>query len=257
MSFGEILRHTREAQGLTLREVALSTNIRRDYLQALEDEQTELLPERTYARAYLQRYARELNLDPSPLLGAFDRAHLSGTDAALGAADQWPMTLPEDPSATAPSPWDGGRGVIVAVLVALLVLVGGLLYRSRAPASVTLTPSVPTAPVQPDPAPSVAPADPADSPQGAVRLSVRSVPGGARVYLDNRNLGPSPVLAFPVDARSQAELRVEAAGYVPLRQTIALNRSRNLRADLAPSGGSSRLTDLDTGEQILPAPAVP
>lgn len=235
MTFGEILRHTREAQGLTLREVALSTNIRRDYLQALEEEQTERLPERTYARAYLQRYARELNLDPAPLLGAFDRDYLHRSVADPAAADPGGAPPLDDPPEAAPSPWDGGRGVIVAVLVALLVLVGALLYRSRGPASVTLTPVAPAAPVQPVPVPSATPADPAAL-QGAVRLSVSSVPGGARVYLDNRNLGLSPVLSFPVDARSEAELRVEAAGYAPLRQTIALNRSRNLRAELAPSG---------------------
>jgi cytoskeleton protein RodZ len=126
MSYGEILRHTREAQGLTLREVALSTNIRRDYLQALEDEQTGRLPERTYARAYLQRYARELNLDPSPLLGAFDRTHLSRPADEPAAADPG-ADPPDDLPDAAPSPWDGGRSFIVAVLVALLVLVGVLL----------------------------------------------------------------------------------------------------------------------------------
>ncbi|MCD0162949.1 helix-turn-helix domain-containing protein, partial [Deinococcus sp. 6YEL10] len=74
MSFGAALKQARESQGLTTQDVALRTKIRGDYLHALEDGNTSLLPERTFARSYLQRYARELSLDPAPLLYDFDWA---------------------------------------------------------------------------------------------------------------------------------------------------------------------------------------
>ncbi|WP_415831298.1 RodZ domain-containing protein [Deinococcus frigens] len=107
-----------------------------------------------------------------------------------------------------------------------------------------------------------------------MRLSVKSLPNGAVVYLDNRNLGQAPVRSFPVDARARAELRVEAAGRTPLRQTINLGQSRNLRATLpasAPLSGSGQpgtqqprtrqpsvLTDLNTGVKTLtPLPLPP
>ncbi|WP_230289425.1 RodZ family helix-turn-helix domain-containing protein [Deinococcus sp. 14RED07] len=66
MSFGAALKQARESQGLTTQDVALRTKIRGDYLRALEDGNTSLLPERTFARSYLQRYARELSPASAP-----------------------------------------------------------------------------------------------------------------------------------------------------------------------------------------------
>ena len=73
-SFGAALRQAREGLGLSTQDVALRTKIRGDYLRALEDGNLAALPERTFARSYLTRYARELGLDPQPLLSDFDRA---------------------------------------------------------------------------------------------------------------------------------------------------------------------------------------
>lgn len=252
MTFGPALRGAREARGLTLRELAQTTAIRRDYLQALEDGQLGGLPEPTFARAYLRTYARELGLDPAPLLADFDRL------LRPPAPEPEVLPPPEPPQEDAPALGPLRLAVIAALLV-LLAAVGALLLRRPAP--VAVTPPAPTsAPATSAAPPGQAgqpPAPAPDSPQGTVRLSVRSVPDGAEVYLDNRNLGRAPVLSFPVDARRRAELRVEAAGRVPLRQSISLSRSRDLRATLPPAGGgASVLTDLDTGSQT-PTPAPP
>ncbi|MFD1730002.1 PEGA domain-containing protein [Deinococcus malanensis] len=91
--------------------------------------------------------------------------------------------------------------------------------------------------------PAATPAVP--EPARTVNLSVSSVPSGARVYLDNRDLGLTPLRSFPVDAREDAQLRVEYTGRQPLKQSVSLTRGRNLRARLLPSGqGVSVLTDL-------------
>jgi len=73
MSFGNELKAAREAQGLGIQDLAQRTKIRGDYLRALEAEDLSGLPERTFSRAYVQRYARELQLDAAPLLRDFDR----------------------------------------------------------------------------------------------------------------------------------------------------------------------------------------
>ncbi|GGO19182.1 hypothetical protein GCM10008949_03210 [Deinococcus humi] len=257
MTFGAALRSAREAQGLTLRELAQTTAIRRDYLQALEDGQLGGLPESTFARAYLRTYARELGLDPAPLLADFDRL-------IRPPAPEPEVTAPPQPAQEDVATLGPVRIALIAVLLVLLLAVGALLIRRSAPAA--LTPNAPTTqttpPVQPQTPQSSAlpPAVPKPvAPQGTVHLNVKSVPDGAMVYLDNRNLGRTPVQSFPVDPRSRAELRVEAAGRTPLKQTIDLGQSRNLRATLPPIGGeTSVLTDLNTGVQTLtPLPPAP
>jgi DnaJ-class molecular chaperone len=62
---GEALKETREAQNITLEDIAEHTNISKHYLQAIEDENTEVFPESIYLKSYLQQYAREIGLDPS------------------------------------------------------------------------------------------------------------------------------------------------------------------------------------------------
>jgi len=73
MSFGNELKAAREALSLSIQDVAGRIKIRGDYLRALEAEDLKVLPERTFTRAYLQTYARELGLDASLLLRDFDR----------------------------------------------------------------------------------------------------------------------------------------------------------------------------------------
>ena len=259
MTFGAALRGAREARGLTLRELAQTTAIRRDYLQALEEGQLGGLPEPTFARAYLRTYARELGLDPAPLLADFDRL-------IRPPAPEPEVTSPPEPPQDDVPTLGPVRIALIAILLVLLLAVSVLLLRRPAPAALTPTAPAPTAqttpPVQPQTPQSstMPPAIPQPvAPQGTVHLNVKSEPDGAMVYLDNRNLGRTPVQSFPVDPRRRAELRVETAGRTPLKQTIDLSQSRNLLATLPPVGGeASVLRDLNTGVRTLtPLPPPP
>ena len=226
-SFGAALRQAREHLGLSTQDVALRTKIRGDYLRALEDGDLTLLPERTFTRSYLTRYARELGLDPQPLLNDFDRA-----SPAPAGSSQLARRVPARRRAPVP--------LIAALLGGLLIVGAGaflLSQRAQQPAPASTTVAVP----EPTPAPAT-----------TVRLTVKVTPPGARVYLDNRDLGSAPILAFPVDARTQAELRVELSGREPLRQTINVTRSRDLRVALNAKGTPSVLTDA-----AAPAPKAP
>ncbi|MFC4639642.1 RodZ domain-containing protein [Deinococcus hohokamensis] len=241
MTFGEALRQAREAQGLSTQDVALRTKIRGDYLRALEEGNLAQLPERTFARSYLQRYARELQLDPAPLLADFDRT------VPLSAAQE----LRPRPAAPAVQARRRRRG-LVALLGGLLLLgaAAGYLLQRTDRTAVASTPAQPATTV---PATDAEPAAPAEA--STVNLSVSSVPPGARVYLDNRDLGRTPLRSFPVDARNEAELRVEFGGRETLRQTVNLTQGRNLRARLLPAGqGPSTLTDLALRPKPKPAP---
>ncbi|NTY00171.1 helix-turn-helix domain-containing protein [Deinococcus sp. JMULE3] len=218
-SFGAALRQAREGLGLSTQDAALRTKIRGDYLRALEDGNLSALPERTFARSYLTRYARELGLDPQPLLSDFDRV----MPAPAGSSYVTPALPARRPN----------RALWAAAGVAALLAVGGaaFMFTRSAPA-----PQEAAAPV-------VTPDQPAPPAVRTVRLTVKVTPPGARVYLDNRDLGAAPIVAFPVDARQQAELRVELAGRQPLRQAIDVGRNRDLRVILKPTGQTSVLSD--------------
>lgn len=73
MEIGNKLREAREARGLTLEEVEEETKIRRKYLQALEEEQFQILPGPIYAKAFLKNYARFLNIDVEETLEEYNR----------------------------------------------------------------------------------------------------------------------------------------------------------------------------------------
>lgn len=60
---GSSLRESRARQGLELEEIAAATMIRVRYLEALEQEQFELLPAGSYRASFLREYAEFLGLD--------------------------------------------------------------------------------------------------------------------------------------------------------------------------------------------------
>lgn len=71
-TIGQQLRLAREAQKLTLDQVAGATLMRERYLRALEEDNFAALPSLAQARGFLRAYAAHLKLDPEPLLGQFE-----------------------------------------------------------------------------------------------------------------------------------------------------------------------------------------
>ncbi|WP_291426343.1 RodZ domain-containing protein [Deinococcus sp.] len=226
MTFGKVLKDARTAQGLTLAQLSAATRIRRDYLAALEDENFAALPERTFSRSFLQQYARELRLDPAPLLARFDEKLPYTTMVNYGQPDV------SKRRAAPVRPAQPGHMLLPLLLGGLLLLIGGGYLATR-----NHTQETKTAAAAPPPVPT------------NVNLSVKSTPSGARVYLDNRDLGYTPVQSFPVGSRKGAALRVEYRGRMPFKQNIDLRTPRDLRVRLLPIGeGPSIMTDVATGQ---------
>lgn len=69
---GRMLKEARESKGLSLRDVEEATKIRKKYLQALEEEDFEKIPGRTYAKGFLKNYSNFLQLETDELLREFD-----------------------------------------------------------------------------------------------------------------------------------------------------------------------------------------
>ena len=70
-SLGEYFREEREAQGLTFEQLAASTKIQESYLEALEDERFNLLPQKVFAKGFARTYARALGLDEEEAVRRF------------------------------------------------------------------------------------------------------------------------------------------------------------------------------------------
>src|SRR5215218_10943109 len=73
LQIGEVLRSTRSRLGKDIYTVERETKIRRKYLQALENEEWDVLPGPTYTKGFLRTYANYLGLDADALVDEFRR----------------------------------------------------------------------------------------------------------------------------------------------------------------------------------------
>lgn len=69
---GEQLRRSRQAQGMSLAQVADHTKLRADHLEALERGDFSVFPAPVYVRGTVRTYAQMLHLDLAPLLARLD-----------------------------------------------------------------------------------------------------------------------------------------------------------------------------------------
>ncbi|WP_162242964.1 helix-turn-helix domain-containing protein [Sphingomonas sp. Leaf412] len=116
---GARLRAAREAQGMSMADLAQRTRVTQRFLEAIEADRLDLLPSSTYASGFARAHARAVGLDQAEI-GHDIRAMVA---AGSGPVRQHRIEEIADP-ARAPS-----RGmVIVALGVALAVLVLGGLY---------------------------------------------------------------------------------------------------------------------------------
>ena len=70
-SFGKILKQAREDQGFSLEDLASLTRIQENYLQALEEDRFEAMPQQVFARGFVRTYARALNMDEVEVMRQF------------------------------------------------------------------------------------------------------------------------------------------------------------------------------------------
>ncbi|MBO8137024.1 MAG: helix-turn-helix domain-containing protein [Desulfotomaculum sp.] len=71
MEIGETLKKARMAKGYTYQEIEEATKIRSRYLEAMEEENFNLLPGRVYVLAFLRNYAKYLGLDDEELVSQY------------------------------------------------------------------------------------------------------------------------------------------------------------------------------------------
>jgi cytoskeletal protein RodZ len=113
-TIGSQLKERRQQAGLSLKEVATRTCIRRTYLEALEADRFDLLPGEVYVQGFVRNFAEAVGLEAAPLLAQIRRQKPPAlAEEGAPAADQ--KRLPP---------------VLGWVLLALVIvcMVGGLAY---------------------------------------------------------------------------------------------------------------------------------
>jgi cytoskeletal protein RodZ len=85
---GNSLREARIRKGLTIKDVESATKIRAKYLEALEEDDFEVLPGPTYVKAFLRTYAAYLKLDADALVGEYRGGYEPRSDDQLVARSE-------------------------------------------------------------------------------------------------------------------------------------------------------------------------
>lgn len=202
-SVGADLRAARLRRGEDLRGIAGSLRIKREHLEALEEGRHDKLPARTYAIGFIRSYAEHLGLDPRHVVDRY-KAELDALEQA--AAE---LVFPKlDDNRRLPR----GAAIIVAMVVAVGLFGGWLLFRSAdettagrmAPVSDQLAQDAPA----PAPDISVPPSASGDTASASTTSAGDVVNPGHSVYV------PGPV-ELAVEPTAEAEAPVAAIGAAP------------------------------------------
>ncbi len=114
---GNTLREARVRRNLTLQQVEEDTKIRVKYIQAMENEDFDVMPGATYVKGFLRTYATYLSLDPDVILDEYRSRGVRSTEIQEPFGGVSMLGAPRS---------HRGRNTLVLVAVVCLVAVGVL-----------------------------------------------------------------------------------------------------------------------------------
>ena len=221
-SVGQILREAREAQNMTLEDVAMRLRLMHRQVEAMETDDFGSLGQPVFSRGFVRNYARLMGLQPETLLARMEGAP---AEPAPVAPAEPPM-----PSSWLTSPW------LILFLLGVLVVVAvpiSLYWWLNSDAGETQHAVIPVKPVSP-PTPAVTsvvpnPAEvPAETPISPTEPVVATE---AAVEADAPPLAASPA------ARSQLHLEFGKESWVEIKDASG----RTLHRQLNPAGSSANI----------------
>ena len=80
-TFGRYLKNQRDEKGISLKEIALVTNITEQYLNFIEEDDYEKVPEGPFVRGYISSYAKVIGIDAHETLDRFDLLYKERSEA--------------------------------------------------------------------------------------------------------------------------------------------------------------------------------
>lgn len=208
-SVGATLRESREAAGLSIDAVAQQLKLAPRQVKALEDDEHDLLPGRTFVRGFVRNYARLLHLDPDAVVAGLPVA------APTAALPPTPPAIGEIVGARS-SRWS--RWVIPLALIVLVAVAA--LYEYLRPGDASRNRSQPAAsapaPASVPAAPDAAPAGPGGSPLPNPLAPQTDGPRSALEPVPSLAAGSTaPAVPNPVAGNVPAPAPVAAATPIP------------------------------------------
>jgi cytoskeleton protein RodZ len=188
LSIGQTLRAAREAQGMSLDDVAAHLRLMHRQIEAMESDDFASLGQSVFARGFVRNYARLLGLVPEDLL-----ARMGGAPSEAAPITQ---AEPPPPAAWLTSPWLIlmllGTLIVVAVPVALYLWLNSEVDEdlpSRQPSAMQMESAPDVAPA-PSAAPAEAPAPAETSPVPAEQpVPMPAAPLPAPTFQDSAEAG--------------------------------------------------------------------
>ena len=186
MGVGQKLQDERLRQGLSLEEIEEETKIRKYYLQALEQEDYEVLPPQVYATGFVRKYAKILGLNENEYSHEFKQQAYS-TEEQVEVPQ---ISEPLAPSNRVVLPWGNIMAGIIFLVLAIWIgnyVVGYIADRSTQ----EVEPQVPGAhqPVEQTPTPDPTPTPPPPPETPVAQLEIRaSQPCWLSVIVDGEAL---------------------------------------------------------------------
>lgn len=221
VSVGQVLREAREAQNITLEDVAMRLRLMHRQVEAMETDDFESLGQPVFARGFVRNYARLMGLQPETLLARMEGA----------PAEPAPVAPAEPPM---PNSWLTSPWLILFMLGVLMVVAVpiSLYWWLNSDADETQHAVIPVKPVSP-PAPAVAPVvpNPVDAAAETPAAPEPVVGTEAAVEAD-----APPVDASPT-ARSQLHLEFGEESWVEIKDASG----RTLHRQLNPAGSSANI----------------
>jgi cytoskeleton protein RodZ len=197
--FGRVLAAAREARGIPAAEMAGRLRLHPRQLDALEHERLQELPSAPFVRGYVRSYAKELKIDPAPLLAALGERLPAPATLGLTAPTGLAMTEVRRAGVERASRLMVIGGTVVALVI--LAIVGWIASTRMKPGAAPAQPTgaagapapaapAPAAPVAASTAEAAAATAPTTSTAGMSTPPSESVPGAPGAAA-----GASPVTA--------------------------------------------------------------
>jgi transcriptional regulator with XRE-family HTH domain len=134
LSIGEILKKTREQKGISLDEVASSTNISKKFLRALEENDFEALPGKIHITGFIRLYGSFLDLDESKLMEKLNKQEMIEKEAPLDEIIQLSKSVKEGKKRINPYPFIFIGFVFILGVLIFLYSTSGQTAEGDAPA---------------------------------------------------------------------------------------------------------------------------
>ncbi len=203
---GQDLRTARLRRGDDLAAISRVLKIRRDHLEALEEDRLEALPGRAYAVGFVRSYAEYLGLDAAQCVERY-KLEIAGRSDNITPVH----VIEEDEHRRLPQGW-----VIVAGVVLLLLAYGAYRLVVSADEMLTqpVTPAPPQAAITKKSVVATSPVIPAANPTGITGSATPVGPTGNTATIGNQPAGAVPMTGAPTGT---------IAGSVPPQQQVIAN----------------------------------